>query len=218
MAITDQEVLDEIQETLIETQDSGATWSSGFWTVSEVIGYLNDVQYDFLKKTLLLVTPTTLNTIPNTRRHALPQDWIATYDAAFKSSAATPVYSPLSRSDERELDLAIPSWPLEPEQTPLVYTEGELPTLTIQIAPAPQAGGVILLLYTALSTELTGAGVNFTVPDELVPAIKWGVIAEMLSKVGRGADPARAALARERYDLGVAAAQLMLHGFGVPVG
>ena len=65
----------------------------------------------------------------------------------------------------------------------------------------------------ALSGLLTGLGVKFTVPDECVPAIKWGVIADMLSKIGRAHDPERAAWAEQQYQEGVEATKIILRGW-----
>lgn len=211
MAVLDTEVLNEQQYHLLETADNGATVSSGLWTVAEMIDALNETQYRFLKDTLLLVTPAVLVTIPNQLRHALPADWIATYDATYHTAADT--WHSLAKADGFEADnSSINDWPVE-LGTPILYTEGEVPTLTMQIMPASLDAGVINILYVALSTTLSNSGVALTVPDEFAPAIKWGALEQLLSKVGRGQDAARAAYCRLRYSEGVAAAALMLDGW-----
>lgn len=200
-----------MQEHLLETNDSGASWPSGLWTVQEAIDAINDAQYRFLLDTLLLVTPATLVTIPNVLRHALPTDWIATYDVQWHAADGT--YHELAKSDGFEADnSSISDWPIE-LGSPLLYTEGEVPTLTIQVMPASLDAGVIELLYVALSTTLSNSGVNFTVPDEFVPALKWGALGMLLEKVGRGQDQERAQYCHMRYTEGVAAAQIMFDGW-----
>lgn len=200
-----------MQEHLLETNDLGASWPSGLWTVQEAIDAINDAQYRFLLDTLLLITPTTLVTVPNILRHALPTDWIATYDAQWHAADGT--YHELAKSDGFEADnSSINDWPIE-LGSPILYTEGEVPTLTIQVMPASLDAGVIELLYVALSTTLSNSGVNFTVPDEFVPALKWGALGMLLEKVGRGQDQERAAYCKMRYTEGVAAAQIMFDGW-----
>lgn len=55
---------------------------------------------------------------------------------------------------------------------------------------------------------INGAASSSTIPSEYWPAIKWGTIADMLSKIGRAYDPGRAAYAESRYQEGVAASRL----------
>ena len=63
------------------------------------------------------------------------------------------------------------------------------------------------------SFGFTIVGVAFDVPDEFVPGIKWGTMADMLSKVGRAQDPARAAFCESRYRQSVEAAKMILNGW-----
>ncbi len=211
MAVLDQEVLSEIQGALIEPEDSGASWASGFWTVNEVIEYMDERQRDFLKETFCLVTPATLTTIPNVLRHPLPQDWIATYDVQWHTPEG--VFKELPRSDSFEADLGIIDWTFETQPAPDLCSDGDQSTLLIQVMPAANDVGVLEILYVKVSAALSNSGIPFEVPDEFVPAIKWGVISDMLTKVGRAHDPARAAYAESRYAEGLEAAKVMLKGF-----
>jgi hypothetical protein len=212
MAVTDQNVLNEIQQLLIETANNGASWSSGQWTVQEVINYLNQRQWDFLKQTALLMSRATIPTNPNVTRQPLPSDWITTQRVVWQDMNGTMTEVP--RGDGWEIDHAVTTWPynLEPGP-PLLYTDGEVPNLQLEIMPAPQGSGVLQILYVNLSAALSNSGVAFTVPDEWTPCIKWGVIADMLGKVGRGGDPQGASYAESRYQEGVEAAKVALHGW-----
>lgn len=213
MAITDQTVLNEIQGHLVEPQDNGATWASGHWTVSEVIGHLNNIQYDFLKRTQILLKRGSLATLPEVFRHDLPVDLISIHRVVWKSADTPAVYTEVPRSDGWEADHTTLDWPYEFAQVPKGYTDGELPSLQIETFPAVNVAGQLQVLYSYLSTLLTGLGVNFTVPDEFVPCIKWGVMADMLGKVGRGHDPQRAEYCSQRYEEGIEAAEIMLSGW-----
>jgi hypothetical protein len=213
LAVTDQNVLNECQYALIETPNNGASWGSGLWTTSEVINYLNQRQFDFLKRTALLMARATLNTIPQEVRQALPSDWITTQRVAWLD-AGTNLITEVPRGDGWEADHGIPTWPYDNAPgPPLLYTDGEVPNLQLEIMPPTQASGVLQILYVNLSATLSNSGVAFTVPDEWTPCIKWGVIADMLGKVGRGHDPQRASYAESRYQEGVEAAKLALQGW-----
>lgn len=208
---TDQDTLSEIQYHLLENVDSGVTIASGLWTPAELLDALNEVQVQLLKDALLLMTPTTVAAIPHVLRHDLPTDWIASADVAYRTADAE--WNELAKSDGFEADNStIYDWPIEPGP-PLLYTDGEVTTLCIQIMPASNDAGIMHILYVANPTTLTGAGISFTVPDEFVPAVKWGALAQLLGKVGRGADPERAEYCRLRYQEAVAAAAITLSGW-----
>jgi hypothetical protein len=122
-------------------------------------------------------------------------------------------YNELPRSDGWELDHGYEAWQRDVVDQPIAYMDAETPQLEIQTAPATSHAGVLEVLYVALGDVLSNTGIAFTVPQEFVPSIKWGVLADMLSKVGQAHDPARATYAEARFQEGVVAAQLMLRGW-----
>lgn len=220
MSITDQQVFNEIQAQLLETQNSGASYSSGHWTASEVISYANQRQSEFCKLTGILLSRATLPTVPQINRHPLPTNWITTHRVVFQAAPDPQTnipgeYTEVPRGDGFEADHAAVDWPFNfaTDGVPHLYTDGEVPTLQLQVMPATSAIGVLQILYVALPATLTGLGVALTVPDEFVPAIKWGIISDMLGKVGRAQDPVRALWAEAQYQLGVEAAKVMLAGW-----
>lgn len=211
MAVTDQEVLDELQGHLLETQNSGASFSSGLWTVTEVVDALNQRQRRLLRDTMMLLKRADLVTTPNVTRQPLPTDCIAVQRIAWRGSDG--VRREVPRSDGHDADNAILDWELEMGDRPRVYMDAEVPQLQIQTAPAPANAGVLEALYVYLGALLSNTGVALTVPDEWAPAVKWGAVADLLSKVGRGQDLKRAAEAELRYQEAVAATAIMLAGF-----
>lgn len=216
MPVTDQQVLNEIQRSLIETVNAGASWSSGLWTAAEVIGYLNQRQYRFMRETMAIIkrTDPPLAHPAGALTRALPVDWIATHRVAWKANTdPTWAFREVPRVDGWQLDAGVPDWPSNSYARPRGYADVETPTLEMRVAPAALAAGTLELLYVALTTTLSNSGVSFTVPDECVPGVKWGVVADMLSKVGRGQDLPRAAIAEEWYQLAVDATKLMVEGF-----
>lgn len=212
LVIVDRDALKDVQLALVEDPvDSGESWTSGLWSVSEVISYLNQRQSEFLKLTGVRLTRASVTTVPQVQRHPLPSDWIATQRASFLASDGS--RKVLTRSDPFELDHALPTWMHAEATKPKVYTDGMLPTRTIEIAPKASDGGVLELLYVALGTSLSNTGVPFQVPAEFVSPVKWGVIASMLGKVGRANDPKRAEYAEMRFQEGVEAAKMILSGW-----
>lgn len=210
MAVTDQQLLTEIQYALVEpTVDAGVTWTA-LWTAEEVLLLANWKQRQFLRETACVISQAVLLTIPNVHRHPLPIDWIVTLAVGWRRPNGTS-YA-LHPATEVDATFAVTSWHTEPVIDPIAYTEVELPTLQIQILPASSDAGLIDLLYQALGATLLGTGIALTVPDDCAWIVKWGMLAPLLDKVGRSADPARAAYAETRYRLGVELVRSILRG------
>lgn len=212
--VLDTDILREIQFHLVEDVDGGITWSSGLWTVNEVISYLNQRQYTMLKETGILMKRSDLLPInPGDIRRSVPPDLIATQRVVWKSNDATPVYTEIPRSDLFEADHGFPSWQGTPGIRPKGYTDGDQATLLIGIYPVTSLAGNLQLLYVFLSAVLSNSGISVTVPDEFVPGLKYGVMADMLSKDGRGKDPQRAEYCEARYKETIEAGKLILRGW-----
>lgn len=213
MAITDAAMLSEIQQLLLEQAvDGGVTWSE-FWTAAEVLNAANDAQSQFLKDTAILVKRASINTVPNVLRHPLPSDWLLTYSVDYQRADGG--FFELSRADGMQADLLNPDWQYNMARTnPQSYTDGELPTLQLQVMPAVDSPGILWVLYLYIGAALSNAGaVNLTVPDEFEPAIRWKTIETLLRKIGRALDIERADYCEVRYQEGVAAAKIMLEGW-----
>lgn len=214
MAISSVDSISTVQRALQETVDGGLSWASGHWTVAEVVGYYNQRQYQFLKETMILLKRSTINTLPSVQRHDYPTDWIATHRLVWES--IDDEFTEVPRSDGWEADHGILDWPYnQVPDKPVLYTDGEVPTLQFETMPSVNVAGSLQVLHAHLSTIIPTppAAANLTVPDEFEPAVRWGVISDMLSKVGRAHDPQRAQYANARYLEGVAAARIILGGW-----
>ncbi len=209
MAITDQVILSEIQRVTLENAgDLGATWPSLMWTQAEVVGYLNQRQNRFLAATALMWTRAQTNMTLAQSDQAAPADWIATIFIALKTGAG--LYKELPKLDALELDYSLPTWPGASSATPKRYYEADGATLTTYVVPIPtDAGSALERYYVAMGTALTAAGVNFSDPDEFVPTIKYGCMADMFSKVGQAFNPVLAQACEERWTEGVELGKLM---------
>lgn len=206
MAVAITTILSEIQRVTLENAgDGGATWPSTMWTLNEVINYLYQRQDRFLTATGLLWTRVETAITINQADQGTPADWISTIFIAYKSAAG--LYTELPKLDALELDLVVPTWPSASAVTPRGWYETDGATLTTYVAPIPTAAGSALeRYYIALGDRI---GANFSVPDEFVPTIKYGVLAEMFSKVGQANNPVLAAACEERWQEGVEMGTLM---------
>jgi hypothetical protein len=209
MSVTDADVLAEIQWRLIED----ATFSAGLWTLGEVAALVQQRQDRFNRETFLLLAHEFLAAVAGTPGYDLPDDWIATQRVSWKSTV-TGVYTPLSRIDRfgRRSFLLGTNAPTKP----IGYDDTSAGPRRVEVSPTPQTDGQLHVLY-ASTLEL----LNFNpiapdildLPDDFVPYVVYGTLADLLSKEGEGRDLARAAYCNARFDEGVAIAAFFLGGF-----
>ena len=206
MAVTDQELLEQLQRMVIEAPDLGATWPSGLWTAAEILGYANNRQDRFLKDTLMITNWLDTPVVPGNSGQDLPDGWLATRNAFVIDAGNTYPLSPIGR---READLLLPDWERTPGRARWYLSEDRA-TRQILLVPPPLTGGMLHLFAALVGTVLDGAGTWLTVPDECEPYLMYGVLADMFGKQGRGYDAPRAAYCEARYDEGVQLAQALL--------
>lgn len=212
VVIVDRDILIEIQLATVEDPvDGGKSFTSGLWTVSEVIDYMNQRQAEFLKLTAILLDRLRLRTIPQVQRHELPLNWIATQRVVFVSPDGR--RRVLHRADPFELDHGRDDWQHTSDPRPKVYADGDTPLGIMETAPQHSDNGTLELLYVSMGELLSNTGIPFKVPIDFVPTIKWGVLADMLGKVGRAHDQKRAEYCEQRFQEGVEAAKLVLKGW-----
>lgn len=207
----DTEVMTTIQDALQEPADGGATFPSGLWTQTEVLHRMNERQNRFLKATQAQVGVVWLDVAAGVRRVQLPPDWLTTLDVRWRPTGGA--WTLLLRSDSFETDHALPGWSTN-TGTPEVYMDEDAPLLQVQIAPAPPVAGQLEVLYIPQGEEMTGTGdVLLQVPDEMAAgAVKYGALADLLNKDGRGKSPERAAYCELRYRLAEQVVGLLLAG------
>lgn len=218
MAYTDQNLMSEIQAAMLEpTIDGGMTWTSGMWTQTEVLQYINQRQDRFLKESQLITSWTTIAVTAGQLRPALPTDWIATVRVSWNGTgnpvAPGSTYIQLPRADSWSADNGVPTWPSVTATRPSVYMDSETPTLFLQLAPAPTGIGTLSLYYISVGNNLDGSGEQFDTPDEFMPYIRYGVMSDMLTKLGRIQDANRAAYCEMRFEEGVELAKSWITGY-----
>lgn len=208
MAVTDADALIEVLNKTLE--DAGL--SSGLWTAAEIAAYFNERQNRFNRDTKLMLAVEDVAVLSGVGTVALPPDWIATQRAAWATPAG--VYTPLELSTRFAALMGMPAGSLPTK--PLLLDDQAGETLTGELFPTPTTDGVVRFLYASVLELLNfnaAAPDIFDVPDDFIPYICYGVLADMLSKEGRGRDLFRANYAEMRYQEGVAIAAILLGGF-----
>lgn len=206
MAVTDQDLLEQLQRMVIEAPDLGVSWPSGLWTAAEILGYANQRQDRFLKETLLLTSWLSAAVFPGQSQQDLTDSWLVTRNAFIVDAGQTYPLAPISR---READLMLPEWETTPGRA-LWYISEEWATRQISLAPVPLTGGVLHLFAGLVGQVLDGTGTWLTVPDDCEPYLMYGVLADMFGKQGRAFDQPRAAYCEARYAEGVQLCQALL--------
>lgn len=206
---TDRAIMEQIQYAVIEPPDDGQTWPSGLWSMAEVAEYLDQRQNKFLKDTHAQFGIANIPVTANYNEYNLPGDWISTIRVLWIDEDDNMVELP--RSDTWEADNGIPTWSYV-AGTPKIFYDGGRP-ITIRLMPIPDTAGTLQVHYVPYSALIDGSGETFTLPSEFVPFVRYGAIADMLSKVGRAQDQSRAEYCAKRYQMGVEIARLLLRGF-----
>lgn len=210
--VADNAVLEEIQYHMLESPDLGITWTDNLWTAAEIVGYANQRQERFLKEApVLLGRAEIVNS--GVLAQPLPEDWLITYRLVWKDDNGDRIELP--RVDHRELDLALASWPNGTAAQPAVYADTDTSSLEVHVAPIPTNAGEFEVTYVPSAPVLDGLGVDsiFMVPEEFVPYIKYGIMADMYAKNGRAHNPELAQYCEARWEEGIQYVIAMVRGF-----
>lgn len=205
--MTDADVLTELATGVLEDP----AYTSGLWSLLEILTYFNQRQQRFLKATRVTAATAIVPWVPGQPEHDLPPDWIDTICARWHS-LVDDTWVPIPQSDSFELDHLTPDTALT-VHAPQGFRASDLETLRIVLGPPPTAPGELELVYVALAVALDGSGIALEVPDALGPYLKYGVWADMLSKEGRGQDLLRARYCEQRFEEGIALAAALLDGW-----
>lgn len=187
-------LLSEIQRHLLEPViDDGHTWS--FHTRDEVLTSVDQRIARILVETGVLRKRVSIAINANIAEYNLPTDLIEIRRISLEGS-------PLARMDDFLLDNATPGWQTM-TGVPYAYIEEPRPSLTIRLVPIPTADATIVVNYVPLPDAVSNCN-PLPLPATMIPYVKWGVLADLLSKEGEANDPQRATYCEERFVEGVA--------------
>ena len=198
-----------------------ATFPSGqtdapLFTQQEMIGYLTEVQNDFLLKVRPLYAITNQNTTTNIRYYAQPSTCIRLERIAGPVNLQPPVViTDLYETSQSSLDLSDPNWQSK-QGPPQQWFRDQIDTGMFGFYPMPSSIISMELWYSIRGTT-SGTMLNalLLVPDIFGHAMKYGVLARAFSKDGEYRDPRRADYCKRRYDMIVFLGIKFMEGAGV---
>lgn len=215
MSLLDQTLLDDIQRLVIEgppAPDLGVSWPSGLWTRDEVLAYANQRLQRYLQETLVTASWSDQPLIPGQPIHQLPEAWMHTAHVLVEQAGTT---TPLDSVSRAEADLTLYGWQQQMGR-PLGYVELQTGTLSWEIIPTPLVGGLLHLFGTWLAQELDGNGVEIGLPDDLVPYLTYGVLADLFGKQGRAFNLPLRDYCEDRWQEGIAVGRAMFEAVRMP--
>lgn len=208
MAVTDADQLAEVAWRLLDD----TLMSSGLWTIPEITGYFNQRLNRFNKATKLVFAHQPIAGVNGTATYDLPQDWIQTVRVTWEDPDGN--ITPITPSDRLAASRGYMS--SGAPTIPTTYDDQSAGTLKLQLFPTPVTNGTIDLLYVCTLEPLSFDPDNpeiFDTPDDFVPYVTYGVLADMLSKDGSGQDLERAKYCEQRFIEGITISQILLDGY-----
>lgn len=210
--VTVRQMVNQLQYALMETINAWPpnTWQgTDMFTMADLVGALQRRRNQFLldsacvqSQELVAVGP-----VPPAGRFDLPESYITVRRAAWKTVAG--VYTPLWRSDEWGFNAFAPTWMQTPAK-PRNFSISMTPPVMMQLAPVPLDAGNVDLVSVRIGAELdVDANTLMGIPDDFCWIVKYGAMADLLSKEGEAYDPVRAEYCQQRYAQGVNLARLM---------
>ncbi len=209
MSFTDQQLLTELQQLMIEpVVDDGLTWLSGLWTLDEVLGYANQRQQRFLANTTLVGGWIQIPCLAQ-EAQTLPEETVFINHVLYENGNPG-VCAPLLPLSQFSADLAVPGWPGQTADFPVGYILGANDTRGLSLVPPPVDVGLLHLFGVFLAETLDQSGVQLAIPDEWEPYLRYGIMADMFGKQGEAYDAPRSQYCEQRWQEGVEAAKAIL--------
>ncbi len=223
MAVTDQNVTNEMQFHLLEPANNGASYNSGLYTTSEVAARLN-----YRLNLFNLLTNSWVNFHEQTATSGSKlQDLSTTFadlmdilDVHYSQNgtmAGGGTYTQLPTGSSLEGDELIATQ--TPQSLPNLWVVDSAKPLQINLFPAPTFNGTngqLLVFYIprlgVFPAVPNGTAFPTGFPDDLTPFIKYGAMADLLSKSGETYDPLRSQICEGLFLLGVEMARAWISG------
>lgn len=209
--VTDYDVIKAMQYKLLEKTTSQSVWNgTEMFDLYDLQSALQRRTNQFLQDTGIIVTHTSNLALPSppVNRVQLPDNVIDIRRLVWVDNTGR--YYRLYREDEMALSWYYLGWATNPG-TPTAYSILDSRPVECQLAPAAILSGTLDMLsvnsHAALDTPNTSTTIQL--PDDLMPFVEWGAIADCLALDGPARDPIRADFCEQRYQQGVEFAKLL---------
>lgn len=208
--MTDQDFLSDLQYALLEPVDGGASWASEVWSRDDVLQAVSDACVAVVRDTHCNVAYLEQFVAAGDLSVGLPADWLATAYLVWRSMVNNARW-PLAAVDSLEADGMLPGWE-GIAGTPIAFADRDTGTLELRLVPTPAVHGTLENLYIPTPDAVEGANEELPVPDLVTSAVKYRSLSTLLGGVHRLQDPERTAYCHERYQIAVAATNILLAG------
>lgn len=195
-----------LDEAFLHLQESRA--SQLLWTTSEIFGYLNEAQIDFILRSKAVLQLTTgMLTVINGQTYSYTPDMVDITRVAISGRVLLEV-------TKHELDLFVRQGLFNPAYAapPRFYLTDAGSPQTFQLVPTPTALYAMDVVYIPYPVAVTADSHTFLVADVWLPYLKYYVLWRAWGKQGEGQDLSRASLCKLRYELGIKIARQLLEG------
>ena len=215
-SITDRQLYNSMQYTLLETPNNGASYGSGLYTAAEVASRTNQRLDLFNKLTAIHAKNNVTDAVTaNVRNQTLTNlvDLVDMLEVSYKPTSTWNVLPPGSAT-EADSFLGDQVGSDAAQSLPFFYAIEVAPLLEICLYPPPSSAGTLRMAYVPTLDNLstTPDGTTIRLPDDFTPFIKFGVLADLFNKSGEAYDPVRAQLCEALFQLGVQTAQSWVSG------
>ncbi len=194
-------VQDLLTDICLMVQEDGA-FSSGFWTETEVIDYINIVERNFFQRTGSVKAQSDIIGTAGERLFNEPTDSMELDRITFDDI-------PLWRTNRWQLDAGNRDWK-NLTGRPRQFHQDLLATKKFQLDREIVTVGTLGATYTKLPVVRTATTDTLNIPDAFCHYVLYGVLYKMLNKQGEGQDLARAGYCKMRYDAGIAIVKQMM--------
>jgi hypothetical protein len=209
---TDEDLVAEIQYHLLEPSTGNSWTGSDQFTLDDVTNALERRRNRFLADTGQVITESEISAasppLPVTNLSDSIIDIRRVAWRAIDEVGNDSLYTHLWRTDETGL-FTFGYGSNSPAGVPAAYMTVLQPHVSIRVSPPPSDIGKLHLLSVNTGANLDPTtGVAMGVCDDYARVIKWGALADLLSKEGPANDPARAKYCEGRYRDGVQLAKI----------
>ena len=213
--VTDQELILEIQNCLIEPENATAWTGSEQFTYQLIADTITRRRNQFLLETGMVISQSgdVPAVPPSAGRYLLDDKTIDVRRVAWRAildDGVTPGdYSFLWRTDEAALTNWFRGWN-NPAAEPSAYSVAASSPLTLQLAPPPNDEGFmnLLTIQTGPALDPANGPTILGIPDDYCWIIKYGVLQDLLSGNSPVVDLTRADYCQARWDEGIALARI----------
>lgn len=204
--VTDTDIISLIQYHLLEPA-TGNTWTgSEQFTLADITSALNKRRDAFLLETGVVLTSFTQILPAGSNTFSLPETTLRTQNMHW-TGATSGIDWPILPDDIANQRNYSTSYLLT-QGVPQTYSSISGQPFGFTIAPVTNEPGTLRVLVVKSGSLLGITGTPLGIPDDMSPAIKWGVLADMFGKEGPGQDLPRAYFCERRYKLFIELAKI----------